>query len=84
VLSEPPAAGLNWLAYIVPPVAFLAGALLLFLGFRSWNRPGAPSTAAGAGQATPPEPGQTPKTTPSSGADDEYAARLEEQLRKQR
>ena len=84
VLSEPPAAGLNWLAYIVPPVAFLAGALLLFLGFRSWNRPGAPSTAAGSGQSTLPAPGQAPSTPPSSSADDEYAARLEEQLRKQR
>jgi cytochrome c-type biogenesis protein CcmH len=37
VLAEPPRQGLNWLVYIVPPVAFLAGAFILFRAFRSWR-----------------------------------------------
>ena len=45
VLSEPPATGLNWLVYIVPPVAFLAGVLLVYLAFRSWKNTGPASTA---------------------------------------
>ncbi len=88
VLSEPPAAGLNWLVYIVPPVAFLAGVILLYLAFRTWKRAGLPSAAAGAplqsGGDKPPETGDSPKTTALPAAEDEYAARLEEQLRKQR
>jgi len=88
VLSEPPAAGLNWLVYIVPPVAFLAGVFLLYLAFRSWKRTGFTSAAAAtplkSGGDKPPETGDSPKIVASSGADDEYAARLEEQLRKQR
>ena len=88
VLSEPPATGLNWLVYIVPPVAFLAGVFLLTLAFRSWKRAGTASAAAGvpirSGGDKPPDTSDSPKTIPSSGAVDEYAARLEEQLRKQR
>lgn len=37
VLAEPPRRGLNWLAYIVPPAAFAAGAYLLYKGFRTWS-----------------------------------------------
>jgi cytochrome c-type biogenesis protein CcmH len=37
VLAEPPRQGLNWLVYIVPPVAFIAGAYILFRAFRSWQ-----------------------------------------------
>jgi cytochrome c-type biogenesis protein CcmH len=38
VLAEPPRQGLNWLVYIVPPVAFLAGAAILYKAFRSWRK----------------------------------------------
>ncbi len=38
VLAEPPRRGLNWLVYIVPPAAFLAGAYLLFRGIQSWRQ----------------------------------------------
>src|SRR5512145_2514882 len=38
VLSEPPRTGLNWLVYVVPPVAFLLGAFLLFRAFRMWRQ----------------------------------------------
>ena len=38
VLAEPPRQGLNWLVYIVPPVAFIVGAFVLFWAFRSWQK----------------------------------------------
>jgi cytochrome c-type biogenesis protein CcmH len=66
VLSTPPARGLNWLVYIIPPLAILAGAFILFRGFKAWK------------SAAPPLPAQGP--TP--GADDEYVRRLEEELKK--
>ena len=84
VLSEPPAAGLNWLVYIVPPVVFLAGVLVLYLALRSWKHAGPGSATVATGQETAPESGQPPKTTGLPPLEDEYAARLEEQLRKQR
>jgi cytochrome c-type biogenesis protein CcmH len=36
VLSEPPN---RWASYLVPVVAFLAGAFLLFRGFKMWMKP---------------------------------------------
>lgn len=38
VLATPPARGLNWLVYVLPPVAFLAGAFVLYRAFRSWGQ----------------------------------------------
>lgn len=37
VLASPPAQGLNWLVYILPPLAFLGGAVVLFRAIRSWR-----------------------------------------------
>jgi cytochrome c-type biogenesis protein CcmH len=37
VLATPPATGLNVLVYILPPVAFLIGAAVLFRAVRSWR-----------------------------------------------
>jgi len=37
VLAEPPRRGLNWLVYILPPVAFLAGIFILYRGIKSWR-----------------------------------------------
>jgi cytochrome c-type biogenesis protein CcmH len=69
VLAEPPARGLNWLAYLVPPVAFVAGAYILYRGLRSWR------------QITDASLEESPETpTP---ADDEYLARIERELREQ-
>ncbi|MCX8061302.1 MAG: cytochrome c-type biogenesis protein CcmH [Anaerolineales bacterium] len=39
VLATPPPRGINWLAYIVPPVAILIGVWVLVQAFRSWKRP---------------------------------------------
>lgn len=67
VLATPPARGLNWLAYLIPPIAFIAGFFILFRAFRAWKKT-APRTTE-----------QTP--SPSEPADP-YEARLEEELRK--
>ncbi len=66
VLAEPPRAGINWLAYVLPPLAILAGAFLLFRAMRTWNK-----SAATEVKAQEPE---APK--------DEYVRRLEEELKK--
>jgi cytochrome c-type biogenesis protein CcmH len=68
VLAAPPPRGLNWLVYIIPPVAILLGVILLYGAFRSM-RQGASSTPQQA-------------DAPAAPAGDEYAARLEEELRK--
>jgi cytochrome c-type biogenesis protein CcmH len=67
VLGAPPARGLNWLVYLVPPVAILAGVYILFRAFKAWNR-------------SVTQPLSQPPVT--SQTDDEYIARLEEELRK--
>jgi cytochrome c-type biogenesis protein CcmH len=66
VLAEPPRTGLNWLVYILPPLAILAGAVLLLRAMRSWTRK--PSSA---------EPRQPDESSPK----DEYVRRLEEELK---
>lgn len=69
VLATPPARGLNWLVYIVPPIAFLGGFLLLIIAFRSWRSASTPFAA------------ETTTTLTPSVNDDPYIARLEEELR---
>jgi cytochrome c-type biogenesis protein CcmH len=68
VLGAPPAEGLSMLVYIVPPLAFLAGAYILYRAFRAWQKP-----------SPPPEPAD--RETPEAPASDPYIARLEEELR---
>lgn len=73
VLSEPPRQGINWLVYIVPPAAFLAGVYLLFRAFQTWKRlAAAPLAEAGSGSG------------PAAQSGDEYAARFEEELKNRR
>lgn len=67
VLSEPPRQGLNWLAYIVPPVIIVLGAFVLFRAFRAWKRPVAAAPAEGPGADAPA---------------DDYVSRFEEEVRK--
>lgn len=73
VLSEPPPEGINWLVYIVPPLAFLGGAYLLFRAFRTWKR-----------LAREPEAEAGPRSGPAAPPEDEYAARFEAELKKRK
>jgi cytochrome c-type biogenesis protein CcmH len=68
VLAAPPAHGLNWLVYVIPPIAFLAGVYILYRALRSWRSP-EPAAAQAISQAAP-------------ATDDQYVKRLEEELRK--
>lgn len=66
VLGAPPARGLNWLVYVIPPVAIIAGVYILYRAMRSWKQ-----------SAQPEAPEKNPEVP-----QDEYLARLEEELRK--
>jgi cytochrome c-type biogenesis protein CcmH len=67
VLAEPPN---RLVTYLVPAIAILLGAFMLFRGFQMWMKP---STVEAAGAEDEPEPDQDP-----------YIAKLEEELRKQK
>jgi len=73
VLAAPPAQGFTIFVWILPPIAFLAGAAVLAYYLRSLRHP-APAPAAA--------PPSTKSTAPES--DDEYAKRLEAELNKRR
>jgi len=72
VLASPPATGLNWLVYILPPVIILIGAFILFRALRAWTRPATASAGPGG------------ESRDVSAAQDEYVARLEEELKKRK
>ncbi len=74
VLATPPARGLNWLVYLVPPLAILAGGFILYRAFKAWQEP----SPAPSATATPSTPGIASQTNPQ----DEYIRRLEEELNK--
>ena len=68
VLSEPPARGLNWLVYIIPPLVFFAGAFFLYRGFLAWRKIG---------------DDELKETDLEPEIEDVYLARLEEELKNQ-
>jgi cytochrome c-type biogenesis protein CcmH len=70
VLAEPPRQGLNWLAYIIPPVIILVGAFVLFRALRAWTQPAMRDSAPAESE------------TPAKKSEDDYVARFEEELRK--
>ena len=39
VLATPPARGINWLVYVIPPLAFIFGGIILFSAFKTWKKP---------------------------------------------
>jgi len=80
VLSEPPRTGINWLVYIVPPVAFLAGVYLLFRAFQTWKRL-AKEPIEGADHSSSLGSGSETSEGAGTAAHDEYATRFEEELR---
>jgi cytochrome c-type biogenesis protein CcmH len=70
VLATPPARGLNWLVYVIPPLAILAGAYILFRAFQAWRKPVSDAPPALVVDGEPPS------------IDNEYVARIEEELKK--
>jgi cytochrome c-type biogenesis protein CcmH len=83
VLSEPPRTGINWLVYIVPPVAFLAGIYLLFRAFQTWKRIPM-GQVAGQSDSSLASSRSEPEISSGSSKDDEYVIRFEEELRKRK
>jgi len=72
VLAEPPKEGFYWLVYLLPPAIILAGAFILFRSLKEWTKPKVAAPASsGAGSE-------------SSSEKDDYVARLEEELKKQK
>ena len=69
VLGKPPCNGINCLAYVVPPVAILAGGYILFRAYRAWKRPVRPVESSPTVQGPPP-------------AQDDYVQRMEDEIRK--
>ncbi len=67
VLAQPTASGLNVLVWVLPPIVLLAGAIFLWRFLAGVRRQSATSPALPA-PATPP--------------DDEYAAQLEQELKR--
>jgi cytochrome c-type biogenesis protein CcmH len=70
VLGAPPAHGWTWLMYVIPPVAILASAIVLYRVLRSWKRP------------PPAADVQAPEIQNPPAAMDDYVARLEAELKK--
>lgn len=75
VLSEPPRTGLNWLVYLVPPILFVVGVVILVRTFRP-SKEAAVEDASHASSEVPP--------ISSEPASDEYVARLEDELKKRK
>ncbi len=73
VLGTPPAKGINWLVYLVPPLVFIIGIYILYHAFRTWKRPAQPITTE---SDAPPSPGEPQKV------DDPYIKQLEEEISK--
>lgn len=67
VLATPPPRGLNWLVYVIPPLAILVGAYILYRAMQTWRQP---------------MPAVKEVDSAGVGAEDEYVARLEEELRR--
>jgi cytochrome c-type biogenesis protein CcmH len=75
VLSAPPATGLNWLVYIIPPVIILAGAVFLFRALKEWTKP---ATASAGSRSAPND------ASDAEISKDDYVTRLEDELKKRK
>jgi cytochrome c-type biogenesis protein CcmH len=79
VLSEPPRSGFNWLVYVVPPIVIVAGIFVLFRAFRAWSQPSDSET-----DIVPEGEAGTDEEDALPASDDEYIARMEEELKKRK
>jgi cytochrome c-type biogenesis protein CcmH len=68
VLDEPPN---RWASYLVPVVAFLLGAFMLFRGFKMWLKPVGTASAS-------------PKKEAQPVSQDDYIQKMEEELKKRK
>jgi cytochrome c-type biogenesis protein CcmH len=75
VLSEPPRTGLNWLVYLVPPILFVVGVVILVRTFRPPKESSRTEASPASAEESPVSPGS---------ASDEYVARLEDELKKRK
>ena len=75
VLSEPPRTGLNWLVYLVPPILFVVGVVILVRTFRPSKKSAHAEASSASAEETPISP---------APASDEYVARLEDELKKRK
>lgn len=71
VLDVPPARGLNWLVYVLPPLFLLGGVWIVVRVFHSMQKP-APAVTGDSAES---------ETSPNS-TEDPYLARIEEELRR--
>lgn len=74
VTGTPPPSGINWLVYLVPPLAILAGVYIVYRAFRSMKRPLPEADIQPTNLEPPAETGTN---------QDEYIRRMEEEVRKQ-
>ena len=72
VLAEPPKKGFYWLIYLLPPVFILAGAVILLRSMKGWTN---------ANAVVEDSSEIKDKTSP---AKDDYVARFEEEIKKQK
>ncbi len=72
VLAEPPKEGFFWMIYLLPPAVILVGAVILFRSLKEWTKPKATAPAV------------VPAQVESPAKKDDYMARLEEELKKQK
>ncbi len=81
VLAEPPRIGINWLVYVVPPVAFLIGVYLLFRAFQTWKHV-KPDVKPEITETNVSRSGKKPGGQSIPNGEMEYIARIEEALKK--
>ena len=73
VLAAPPVSTkFNWIIYILPPLIILAGAIILFRSLKEWTTPKAVEAGSGV------------EGIEASSQKNDYVARLEEELKKQK
>jgi cytochrome c-type biogenesis protein CcmH len=84
VVGMPPAHGLNWLVYLLPPVAILFGAFILWRALQAWRTPAPAADPSGSAYiSNPGTPASSNLEKDDGHLDDEaYRRRLEEELRK--